>query len=439
MTRLFRRWLATGRSGPSLRGRTSPLAWTRRLRTLAIVWLVLQALVALALAALHPIIAIALSPLSVPLVLDLALAVTAPIERRMATPYVTKATERLNQVAPTVVAITGSYGKTSTKGVLAHLLAGTRPAYATPASFNNRAGVARAINEGLTPGTQVFIAEMGTYGKGEIADLCAWCPPEIAIITAIGPVHLERFRTEDAIVEAKSEILDGARVGVLNVDDPRLLALADARVASGLRIVRVSASDQNADVAVVPADQGRARVWIGRDDMGEIEQLSAAPGNAACALAAALELGVPRVEAVRRLASAPVAAHRLEVALSDSGVSVLDDTFNANPAGARRALAALRAAGSPSGKRVLVTPGMIELGPRAEEENEAFAREAAQIATTLVIVGRTNRRTLAAGAWDGRAEVVKVGTREEAVEWVRANLGQGDAVLYENDLPDHYP
>lgn len=432
------RWLRAGRLGPPIRGRTSPLAWTRRLKTLAAVWLAAHAVVVGAAALVVPWwAAIALGVVALPLVVDAALAITAPIERRLATPYVDRARARLAEVGPTVVGITGSYGKTSTKVVLAHLLAGTRATYATPASFNNRAGLARAVNEGLTPGTEVFVAEMGTYGRGEIADLCSWCEPEIAIITAIGPVHLERFGTEDAIVEAKSEILERARVAVLNVDDERLAALASRQAAAGQRVVRASARDQNADVAVIAADDGRARVWISADDMGEIERLTGAPGNAACALAAALELGAPRIDAVRRLATAPVAAHRLEAATSDAGIVVLDDTFNSNPAGARRALRMLRSLGS--GRRAVVTPGMIELGPRSRAENEAFARAVTEAAHVLVIVGSTNRASLAAGARGSALETVHVPTREAAVAWVRSNLTNGDAVLYENDLPDHYP
>jgi len=440
VTRFALRWWRIGQLGPPIRGRSSKLAWTRRLKTLAGVWVCMHvALVVILAASLGPAVAVVVVLILLPLVVDGALAFTAPIERRLATPYVNRARQRLEQVAPTIVAITGSYGKTSTKVVLAHLLAGTTQVFATPASFNNRAGLARAINEGLTPGTSVFVAEMGTYGKGEIADLCAWCPPSIAVITAIGPVHLERFGDEGAIVEAKSEILDGALVCVLNVDDARLAILGDSKTRAGQRVVRVSASDQNADVAVVSADQGRARVWIGGDDMGEVDRLSSAPSNAACALAVALELGVPPRDAVRRLATAPVAAHRLEAATSDSGVVVLDDTFNSNPAGARRGLATLRAAGAANGTKVVVTPGMIELGERARAENEAFARETAKVAQVLLIVGRTNSGALEAGGRGTGLELVTVPNREAAVAWVRGHLGHGDAVLYENDLPDHYP
>ncbi len=236
-----------------VRGRTSPLAFTRRLRLLAGVWLVLQVVVLAIGVLVHRAAPVAaLGVCAVPLLVDAACLLLSPVERRLVLPYVTTARARLAQVAPVVVAITGSFGKTSTKQHVAHLVAGSRTVVASPASFNNRAGLARAVNEQLAPGTDVFVAEMGTYGKGEIADLCRWCPPEIAVITAIGPVHLERFKTEDAIVVAKSEITETAHTVVLNVDDPRLAALADQLAAAGGKaVVRCSAVETTADVSVV--------------------------------------------------------------------------------------------------------------------------------------------------------------------------------------------
>jgi UDP-N-acetylmuramoyl-tripeptide--D-alanyl-D-alanine ligase len=124
------------------------------------------------------------------------------------------------------------------------------------------------------------------------------------------------------------------------------------------------------------------------------------------------------------------------VAVSPTGVTVIDDTYNSNPAGAAAAVATLD--GLDADRKVVVTPGMVELGRRQRPENERFAEAAAKVADELVIVGRTNRDALLTGARDQRARVVEVANREDAVEWVRANLGPGDAVLYENDLPDHY-
>jgi UDP-N-acetylmuramoyl-tripeptide--D-alanyl-D-alanine ligase len=368
-----------------------------------------------------------------PLLVDVALALTAPLERRLAEPFVRRATTRLAQVRPTVVAITGSYGKTSTKGYVAHLLGATRSVVATPASFNNRAGLARSVNEHLTPGTEVFVAEMGTYGPGEIAELCSWCRPEIGVITAIGPVHLERMRTEETIVRAKAEILDGARVAVLNVDHPLLAALADQRAAAGQTVRRCSGGPApDADVAVVDGEvraKGRAIATVG----------SAVPSNVACAVAVALELGVPEEVVAARLATLPTAPHRLSASTTPAGSTLLDDTYNSNPAGAATALAALARHASPDRLRVVVTPGMVELGPVQDRENAAFARAASAAASHLVVVGHTNRRALLEGAAGGGAEVVTVATRDEAAAWVREHVGEGDAVLYENDLPDHFP
>lgn len=160
--------------------------------------------------------------------------------------------------------------------------------------------------------------------------------------------------------------------------------------------------------------------------------------NLAVALGIGKALGVPLEDMKRRIPDLPSPDHRLSTTVSGSGVAIIDDTFNSNPAGARRGLEALLRLGS-SGRRVVVTPGMVELGPLQQSENESWARAAAAVSDDIVIVGRTNRRALLKGAESGNASVTVVGSRSEAVDWVRGNLGPGDAVLYENDLPDHYP
>jgi UDP-N-acetylmuramoyl-tripeptide--D-alanyl-D-alanine ligase len=162
------------------------------------------------------------------------------------------------------------------------------------------------------------------------------------------------------------------------------------------------------------------------------------PTNLACALAAGIALGHDAQTLADRIPRIAPVASRLTVAGAPSGVLVVDDTYNANPAGASAALELLGSLPI-EGRRVVVTPGMVELGSRQCTENEAFAGAAADLAAAVVIVGRTNAAALTRGARSGGAEVVRVPTRERAVEWVRATLGTGDAVLYENDLPDHYP
>jgi len=442
--------VAVGPFGLSLKGRTSPLVWTRRLKALAattaIVALVIVGLVLLAVptwavaAAAATLIAVAM-----PLMVDLALLLTAPVEKRLGAPFVRKAAAKLASVRPTVVAITGSYGKTSTKGYVAHLLTGSVSVVPTPRSYNNQSGLSRAVNEQLLPGTDVFVAEMGTYGPGEIAQMCSWVKPDIAVITAIGPVHLERMASEERIARAKAEIYQHAPVVVLNVDNPWLSSLADEVTAAGKKLWRCSATDRQADVCVVD-DDSSLRVYVA----GAEQEIAVAHGtdapatNVACAVAVALQLGIGADAIAQRLPSLPVAAHRREVSEGQNGATVIDDTYNANPAGAAGALHLLARLGTPDHQRVVVTPGMVELGARQADENATFAQHAAELATHLLVVGHTNARALMAG-WrradegGGRAQLLRFATRPQAVAWVSAHLGPGDVVLYENDLPDHFP
>jgi UDP-N-acetylmuramoyl-tripeptide--D-alanyl-D-alanine ligase len=433
--------IAVGPFGLRMRGTApGPMRWTRRLRTLAAAWAALS-LVAVALGAAVGAAHVAAYLVAVlaPAFVDAALAVTEPLERRLGQKWVDQAKARLGTVAPTVVGITGSFGKTTTKGYVRHLLEDTRAVVATPASFNNTLGLARAVNENLVPGTEVFVAEMGTYGRGEIASMCAWARPSIAAITAIGPVHLERMGSEDAIAEAKSEILVSAETVVLNVDDPRLAALADRAAAEGKRVLRCSAVDVEADVSAVHEHDD---LVVRRKGGREIARFAAGdepPTNVAIAVAIAIEFGAPDDVLARRLPSLPVPPNRRAVTQGSTGATFIDDTFNSNPSGARAALTTLGRLSRDASRVVVVSPGMIELGPRQAAENEKFAAAASEVATDMVIIGSTNRRALQAGAHTGRARVVMVDDRHQATAWVRENTSAGDVVLFENDLPDHFP
>ena len=438
-----------GPVGLSLRGRTSRLAFTRRLRTLAGATGLLGAggvtLCGLRWDWRGAAVAAVLLGLAAPAVVDLALALLAPVESRVAARYVDRASRRLAEIHPVVLAITGSYGKTTTKGYAAELLAGRFQVLASPRSYNNQAGLARTVNELLVAGTDVLVAEMGTYGPGELAHLCSWLTPTVSVITAIGPVHLERFGSLEKILEAKAEITTPARASVLNVDDPLLASLAERLECEGRRVVRCSGSRPETEVAVVQGADG-VHVHVGGEDLGVValagNSATIALSNVACAFGAAIELGCSAAELLGRLGSLPVAENRLQVRSATSGAAILDDTFNSNPAGTRLALGALAAI--PAKRRIVVTPGMVELGTMQAAENEAFGAAAGQVATDVVVVGRTNRRALLAGlrsVRQGGAPVVVhlVSHREQASEFVRANLGGEDAVLYENDLPDHFP
>jgi UDP-N-acetylmuramoyl-tripeptide--D-alanyl-D-alanine ligase len=367
----------------------------------------------------------------VPQLLDITTRLLRPYEEHNAKKFVKLATQRLKRVAPIVVGITGSYGKTSTKNHLRELLERDGGIVATPKSFNNRAGLSRAINENLVDGTRVFIAEMGTYGPGEIADLCAWCPPSIAIVTAIGPVHLERMKSLETVEAAKFEITSRADIVILNIDDTRL-ANWPAKLGSK-QVITAGSKNEDAFVRVIAGVEWS--VIVGGDVVATFAPLSGVqPTNLACAIAASLQLGLTKDQIAQRINTVLPVANRANVVTAPSGVIIIDDTFNANPASASAALETLRTLPI-AGRRVVMTPGLIELGKEQWTENVKLATHAAGINAELGIVGRTNALPLLAGAGN---EAMRFDVREDAVNWVRANLASGDAVLYLNDLPDHY-
>src|SRR6202167_3168095 len=213
--------------GMPLLAREQRLVRTPRLTRLAACTLVLQALIAAAVISLGAPGATAVLAAAVPVVIDAAALAMRPVEARLARKYRTSAQATLSRVGPRVIAVTGSFGKTSTKNHIADLLTGSFDVVASPASYNNDSGLCRTVNQHLRAHTQVLVAEMGTYGPGEIRAMCSWVKPEIGIITAIGPMHLERMKTLYNVVRAKSEILEEVRVAILNVDDERLAELAD--------------------------------------------------------------------------------------------------------------------------------------------------------------------------------------------------------------------
>ena len=416
--------------GLPYRGRTSKLAWTPRVRRLSVVLGVVVLVLAVWGAALA-----ALTSLLLPTLVDGCLYAVSPLEKRLSRTFLAQARQKVAKVRPTVVAITGSYGKTTTKNYLAHLLAGSHTVLASPASFNNAMGLSRAVNEGLVPGTEIFVAEMGTYGPGEIKGLCEVFPPDVAVLTAIGEVHLQRMGDRDGVLAAKTEITEKARAVVLNVDDDKLAGLADRL--PGKQVVRCSLVDPAADVAIVA---GRLRV--AGADLGKVTlPESVHPANAVCAVGAAVALGDDPKPLLKRLATLPTVAHRLEPIEQPGGSWILDDTYNSNPVGAAEAVRRAVLLAQRSGGRVhVVTPGMVELGSVQKLRNTelgAVVKDAG--ASSIVIVGTTNRAALRKGAEGGGTDVVCVGTRAEAVAVIEKRSAVGDVVLFENDLPDHYP
>lgn len=422
--------------GMPFRGTTSPLAWTNRAQRFYATLLVLQALLgAGSVWVLGP------AGVLVPLVLagtlsDAVLQLLWWVEKRLNRRFVTDARRKLKRVKPTVVAITGSYGKTSTKGYVAHLVGNTHSTMASPASFNNLMGLSRTINEHLTLGTGVFVAEMGMNQEGRIRELSALFRPDIAAITVIGEAHMERLGSKEAIFRAKAEITENAQTVVLPVDQPELVSLVEKCRRENKTVITVSGVGKKADISVDP-DLGLVR--YGPD--ATPQPMDVPPFghgvNLAVALGIAWALEVPEASALEALGSVPVAAHRAEVTRRDDGVSIVDDTYNSNPVGAAHAVEQAAAlARERGGPLVVVTPGMVELGPVQFLRNKELAQRVAEKSGHLMVVGVTNRKALLAGS--GR-NVEVFPTRSDAVEAALRVAGDKGVILYENDLPDHYP
>jgi UDP-N-acetylmuramoyl-tripeptide--D-alanyl-D-alanine ligase len=428
--------------GLGVRGTSAPLAWTPRGKRLAVAFAIIFLLAAAAAVVLLGLSSLVLPILLAPVLMDLALVPMNAIEKKLSNKYLVSARKRLNQVKPTVVAITGSYGKTSTKGYVGHVLDGSFAVVASPASFNNLMGLSRAVNDRVVPGTEVFIAEMGVYGRGEIRELSKSFPPDIAAITTIGEAHLARMGSREVIAAAKAEITEKARTVVLPIDQPELSALAEKCRAEGKTVITVSTvPGTRADVVLDAASGqltinesgGPATVPVTVSSVGHAV-------NIAVAVGIAFALDVPSAKIAGKLGSLPGAQHRAEVQETPQGVVVIDDTYNSNPVGAERALEGAAAlAEERGGQLVVVTPGMVELGSMQHQRNSEFAASVTARGGRLLTVGRTNRAALNSGAADSEHPVLVYDRREVAVRAALDLAGERGVILYENDLPDHYP
>lgn len=341
----------------------------------------------------------------------------------------------------TVVGLTGSQGKTSTKDLLAQVLARAGRTVATFGSFNNEIGMPlTALRADVR--TQFLVLEMGARGIGHIRELCELTPPTVGLVLNVGKAHLGEFGSQEAIAQAKGELVESVVEGgtaVLNADDPLVSAMA-SRTAQRVLTFGESA---HADVRLenlttdamtrpsfdlVTADGSRAHVSL--QGLGEHQA-----GNAAAAAAVALALGMGLDEIATALGKAAnLSRWRMEVHERADGVTVLNDAYNANPDSMRVALKSLAeiGRGRPGARTVAVLGEMRELGAAAREEHDTVGRLAVRLDIhQLVVVGDAARPihlgACLEGSWGG--ESVFVDDNDAALAWLRGNLASGDVVL----------
>ena len=459
-------WLAGAAAGHAAWGWLPPkkeLVFTPRLRRMLATAALLATLIAAA-ACLAAIEAppsgagIALVALSVGIpLLAMALLVAAntanrPVEAAVRRGFLRRARRRMAEVDPLVIAVAGSYGKTSTKHILAHLLERYGPTLATPKSFNTLMGVCRTVNDVLEDGHRTFIVEMDAYARGEIASICALVRPRHALITSVGPQHLERFGTVARIADALYETVDALPDGgfaVVYGGDPTSAALAARARAAGHPVVAYGFEGEAAGLDVVATDvqitgAGSRFVWtwaarglrheVAASLLGRHQVL-----NISAALAAVESLGLALAPALEAVASLRPVDHRLQPVATGNAITVIDDSYNANPVGVHNALEVL--AEIEARQRILVTPGLVELGSVEEEENHRYGEHAARVCDHVIVVdarpGRAVQRGLRdAGMAEARIHVVR--SLAEATAVIGRIASAGDAVLFANDLPDTY-
>lgn len=383
--------------------------------------------------------------LLMPLIGVAAITVLEPLEASLRAGFVTKARRRLEAVNPIVIGVAGSYGKTTTKAALAAVLSAKYRVLATPESYNTLLGVTRTINEHLTDDIEVLIVEMGARHPGDIAEICDLVRPTIGVITRLGPQHMEYFKTEDTIVRAKTEL---ARAlpddGIAIVDADGFTDFAQP-LDWPARTIRVSArSDSGAEAILGDITVGGEGTTfsVTRADGSRIEAKTRLLGrhaafNSSLAVVAGLELGVDPIAIRSGLALLAPVPHRLEIVRNDS-VVVIDDAFSSNPDGFAAALEVLA---SFPGRRILITPGMIELGDQAVSAHVKVAKLAVEAADVIILVGRSWPEEFAQTLRERgfpEAALHLSASLAEASAVLATIIGPGDVVLFENDLPDNF-
>ncbi len=380
----------------------------------------------------------------------LAAQAVSPVERRISHEFLAEAARRMRAYPGRVIGITGSYGKTTTKFITAALLAAKYRVLKTPDGVNTTMGITRIIREELSDEHQIFVVEVAAYGPGEIREVCEILSPRLGILTSVGVQHLERFGTQARIAEAKYELLASLPPGgtaVVNAEDPVCLELAERARADGKRVVLYGTGEAAGDLAIQAMDvkvSGRGtsfRVITGRGETASYETHLLGRWNLSnilAGIAAAVEWGVP-LDAMREpVAALRPAPRRLEVR-EEGGIVKILDVANANPLGAQMALEVL--AQFTGGSRVLITPGMVELGPIEAEENRRFGQAAAAVCDYVVLVGPEQTRPIRDGLADRgfpQDRVLVVKNADEVADRLAGIVRPGDVLLYENRLPDTY-
>lgn len=379
-----------------------------------------------------------------PLLVLFSWCLTRPIEQFINTGYIRKAKKILADCPDLkIIGITGSYGKTSTKFILARILSEKYNVLATPQSFNTTMGVVRTIRESLRPQHQIFICEMGAKKTGDIKEICDIVHPDYAVITSVGPQHLGTFKTIENVFSTKFELYDavkqkGGKV-YANLASEVISQNAEGREilgygaeGSGCYAEDVTYSREGSSFTIVCGD---TKIPVTTKLLGKHNVINIL----GAAYIAINSFGLSADEIRFAVAHLEPTEHRLELKNYIRGSIMIDDAYNANPEGCIEALNVL--SNFDKMKKVVITPGLVELGEKEYEFNYNLGLRAAAVADEIILVGRKRavpmREAIRTTSFNPE-KVHIVSSFIEALQVYTPLADKGTVVLVENDLPDNY-
>ena len=370
-----------------------------------------------------------------------------PVEKSINRRYYNDAARILRSMPDLkIVGVTGSYGKTSTKHYLERILSEEFDVLMTPGSYNTPMGVIRTVREMMKPYNEIFICEMGAKQVGDVKEICDLVHPQIGIVTAVGPMHLESFKSIENVQRTKFELVDALPsdgLAVVNNDFEYCANRPVENVECERYAVSNPAGAQFTATDIVYTPMGTEFTVNGPDGL-EMRLKTKLVGecnisNLLAAVIVALHLGMKEQSIRNAVAQIEQVEHRLNMKRTPGGVTIIDDAFNSNPSGSRMAVDVLSK--FTTGKRIIVTPGMIELGDKQFELNKELGEHIGRNVDVAIVVGEYNRKALTEGIRStdfDEKNLIEAASFMEAQKVLQGMLAAGDVILYENDLPDTF-
>lgn len=370
--------------------------------------------------------------------------INAPIEKSIQNKFVKRAKNKLKEMNNLkIIGITGSYGKTSTKYIVSTILSQKYNVLKTPKSYNTQMGIVKTINEKLKPTDQVFVCEMGASEVGKIKKLADLVSPNIGMITSIGPQHLETFGSLENIKKTKFELVDSLKengIAFLNYEDENIRSVecSKNKITYGL-------SNTNDYYATdIEIEEIGSKFIIHTKNNEQIPVKTKLLGqhniiNIIGAVAIAKELNLSNQEIQLGIKMLKPIEHRLELKQYANGTIIIDDAYNSNTKGAQMAVEVLGR--FKDKKRILVTPGMVELGDKLYEYNKIFGMQAAPNCDYVILVGEKQAKPIYDGLIEKKFDKNKIYIAkdfEQASQKMNELMDTNTVILLENDLSDNY-